>query len=1411
MAVLLLDSDPNRRKTVVEALERSGPAFEIEAAAPGSEAMRRLSEDGYDVILDCGQPEKDRLTMLQNIQRRGRPTQVIVVTDEGSEDEARRAMQEGASDYIVRTETYLTALPVMVEKACKRCRLLAELQSLDPSTSLRTSLREGEPKSPPPLSSWGETMATIEPPSDSNEALRDALDRMQKALEEVNVLLEKSQIGLDGRASALEQAVAEARRQARDMSTLNAIADVISRSSVLDEVLSNALDKVLEATETKIGAVLVLDEEAKKIVITSQHGLSEEFAQAIADVKNSERTFLWRILSGNSLLVDGISSDSDGYGLLKEMEKEGIGSLLGVPLRSKGKVRGAMVIAAGEGGHLTTHDLDFLTIVGRQTGLAVENIQLREEIWRAAQEWLGEIEEIAEGGETGVRLADEQCPESTEGAGALSTPRPLDQLGTAQARGDASSGHRLENLTKTALEIEDEVQRQNRELWTINAVAEAISQSFDLDEILGNVVSKLTAVMGIEASWVYLVEATEGEEEPELFLRAHWGVSERFVQGMTRVKMDEGLNGQVATSGAPLLIEDLIEGEVRTKLVVEQEGLRSFAGVPMKAKDRVVGVIAVASHMPGPFAPHEVRMLISISNQVGIAIEKVRLYHQVREYAEQQEKSNEVLQKINVMLMESQAELEEQIVAVKKAEVEIQQRNRELSALNAIATTVNQHMDFEKVSLGAIDKVLETLNLAYGEIFIFDQKVREMTRVVSHGESPQFAFSIEQFGLGEGLLGLIAQDKKPLLIEDIASDTRFIRGLEEKGKSYSVVGIPLFAQDQLVGGMDFFSTEGHPFSSTTVDLLTTIGHQIGVAVANARLFEEVKQAAEQLRRANDELQELNRLKSDFIAVVSHELRTPLASIIGYVDLMLDEKTGPLNEEQDRYLGIIERNTDRLSHIVNDILDISRIEAGRIDLAMAPLDVVEIARETVVIMQPQAQAKGIEMSISMAEGLPLVQGDPNRIRQVLVNLLGNAIKFTPQGGQVEIGSRCLAAGEQPPPPGPELEMASDWLLVSVRDSGVGIGAGELPRIFDKFYQAGGFAHHSVGGSGLGLSIVQGIVEAHGGRIWAQSAGENQGSTFTFALPVLALGEAEGPGLPIQDVVERGEVEGIEAPTKLHPELIEEQRPEVIEELTSEAPTLPLGTAMVLVVDDDPDAVSLLQLYLEAEGYSVTGAQDGETALQLAMELQPAVILLDLLMPELDGFAVLERLKAHTATQDIPVVIVSALADQEKGFSLGAIDYLTKPIDRQRLLGSVRRLTRPKSLEGVAPSVLIVDDDKELVDLVRIHLLMVGNFTVTCAYDGREAMEKVREQIPDLIILDILMPEMDGFEVVQALKGDPRTRHVPVIILTAKDLTEKERESLQLGTTRYLTKTLFSQEDLLAEVRDMIGMLTEGGEG
>jgi signal transduction histidine kinase len=296
-----------------------------------------------------------------------------------------------------------------------------------------------------------------------------------------------------------------------------------------------------------------------------------------------------------------------------------------------------------------------------------------------------------------------------------------------------------------------------------------------------------------------------------------------------------------------------------------------------------------------------------------------------------------------------------------------------------------------------------------------------------------------------------------------------------------------------------------------------------IAVADGDREEKARQAM-MGERASDYM--------DFIATISHELRAPLASIMGYVDLMLDEETGPLNEEQSQYLDVIKSNVEHLSHLINSILDLSRIEAGHIGLAMIPLDVIEIAKETMITMQPQAQAKDIEMTLSVAKNLPLTQGDPDRIRQVLVNVLDNAIKFTPHGGRVEISAQRLAAGEQPPPPGPVLSEAegpvlseaegpvlseaegpvlseaegpklaatSDWLLISVTDTGVGIAAKEQDRIFDRFCQVEGFAERRSRGSGLGLSIARGVIEAHGGLIWAQSAGENQGSTFTFALPV-----------------------------------------------------------------------------------------------------------------------------------------------------------------------------------------------------------------------------------------------------------------------------------------------------------------------
>ncbi len=1476
LRLLVVEDDLYQQESMIKTLAEHKPTAQVEAVSSWGEALRKLIENEYDVLLlDFDLAGKEGLEVLKKIQRRGYSTPVVIVVERGQEEAAAQSLVP-TFDYIIRTEGYLAMMPLAVERALERHRLLTEYQKkeesllgrdrqlaalsaiaeamsqpLDLGQILAGALSkvlemmaaeaggiyildeitedliplvqrgltytfaqntaalkrseilarrviqlgtpilmedislEGEKEAHPGrgyfttsvlLKSKGKALGVLNlftskrvaVPREvellitisnqlgaaiENARLREGaddyiekLEKSNEVLQELNLLLEESQAELEEQLSALRQAemTIQQREAFRDVHKgLGYVALTVSRSLDLNEVLDDAMDRVLEATKAEAGGIFLLDEGAKQMALVAQRGLPETFLQAHSRVSIEAQKgpdyFASILLADQAVLVENIAGDTEARKVWAEADRKGLRSLVSVPLRARDRVLGIMS-ALTRGSPFTPEEAKLLTIVGDQVGLAIDNARLYDEAQRSM---------------ASLKASNEM-------------------LQDANARLEEGQ-EELEGLLAAMMEAEAEIQQYYKELWTLNAIAETISGSLNLDEILNSAVSKTVAAMEVEAGWVYLLD----EEDKELRLRAHQGLPEKLSRGLVGIRLGEDLNELVVRDGKSITTENITEDARFAKSMTAMEGFRSLAAVPLKVKDRVLGIMGVTSPNHRQFSTREVQLLTSIGNQVALAIENARLYEEARQSAKELEQGNEVLQELNVLLEESQAELEEQITALKKAEGEIQQRNSELSALNAIAEVLNQSLDFEKVSIDALDKVLGTMQLTYGEFFLYDEKTEEVSLRVHRGRAPDFAFKIEEFGLGEGVPGIVAQTRQPLVIEDLAQDPRFIRGLRSDDQaipSRVLVAIPLMAQDRLVGAMDFFGTEERHFTPQDLALLTTIGHQVGVVVENARLFEEVKETAARLERANEELQELNRLKSDFIATVSHELRTPLASIMGYVDLMCDKETGPLNEEQLKYIGIIERNSDRLSRLINDILDISRIEAGRMDLMMTTLNLTDIIQDVAITMQPQAQVKELELEISLADGLPSTQGDPDRLKQVVVNLLSNAIKFTPKKGRVEVHCYGIKVGEGhvellttgPSPPIRTLSLGEgDWLLTSVKDTGMGIPKEALDRVFEKFYQAGGSATRREGGSGLGLSIARGIVRGHGGEIWVESAGQGQGSTFTFAIPII----------------------------------------EAVAKPTYEKELAPSQVGTLLVVDDDPDIVNLVRLYLEGEGYGVVTAYDGHTALQAAEEVKPMAIVLDLLMPDLDGFAVLERLKANPATRDTPVIIVSILADKDRGFSLGAVDYLTKPIDRQRLIASVRRFVQPVRQGIDLAPILVVDDDREIVGLIEVYLQGEG-FPVVCAYDGYEALAKVREEVPSLIVLDVLMPEMDGFQVIQALKANSQTRQIPVIILTAKDLSEEERLSLQLGATKYLTKTLFSKERLLAEVRDLLGRLATG---
>ncbi len=464
-----------------------------------------------------------------------------------------------------------------------------------------------------------------------------------------------------------------------------------------------------------------------------------------------------------------------------------------------------------------------------------------------------------------------------------------------------------------------------------------------------------------------------------------------------------------------------------------------------------------------------------------------------------------------------------------------------------------------------------------------------------------------------------------------------------------------------------------------------------------------------------ERKEVERLKSDFISTVSHELRTPLTSIKGYVDLVLAGDVGPLTPEQKEFLTIASQNTTRLTELINDLLEIERLESGKIEFEFAELDLAEVLDNVARSLQVNAEQKGLEFFKEIPSGLR-VRGDRERLAQVFLNLLSNAIKYTP-AGTVEL----------------KAHQEDDTVVVEVRDTGIGISESDRQKLFQKFFRSDNPYVRKAGGTGLGLSIAKAIVERHGGTITVTSQA-GQGSTFTVRLPALA-------------------------------------RPE---------------RPLVLVIEDEVAIARLIAKYIEKMGYRAVTAYSAREGFDQAVRLKPDLITLDVLMPDLDGFALIQQLKAHPETAHIPVIFLSIVQDRQQGLSLGASAFLTKPIDERKFYETVRSLLEPHG-----QPVLVVDDDRDYAQLLK-KLLERQGFTVELAHDGDDALRKIGSKRYQLVILDKNLPKRSGLDVLQEMRSNRSLHRVPVIVLSGSAHAEETAHTAQiLGAKKFLSKKLAPQ--------------------
>ncbi len=516
---------------------------------------------------------------------------------------------------------------------------------------------------------------------------------------------------------------------------------------------------------------------------------------------------------------------------------------------------------------------------------------------------------------------------------------------------------------------------------------------------------------------------------------------------------------------------------------------------------------------------------------------------------------------------------------------------------------------------------------------------------------------------------------------------------------------------------------------------------------NARLAATNKE----LELRNREVERANRLKSEFLASMSHELRTPLNAIIGFSDLLAEQTSGALSAKQQRFVNHIQQGARHLLALINDILDLSKVEAGRLELNREDVPVALVLAEVLNSIRAAAAAKNIAVHSSIGPDVT-VFADRMRFQQILVNLLGNAVKFTPGGGRIWVDASARRGR----------------LTISVSDTGLGIPVEEQEAIFDAFHQAGATTKGVKEGTGLGLAITRRLVEEHGGRIWVESEA-GKGARLSFTLPA---GRSAGePAAPPEGA------SGVPAPR---------------------------GRPLVLVVDDEAAARELLASWLEPAGYEIVTAGSCAEALAMAAKHVPDAITLNMLMPGKGGWDVLHEIKKTPVTAAIPVIVVTVVDEPKMGLALGAAEYLVKPVDKNVLLETVRRHIGPGS-NGPA-KVLVVDDEAGTRELLKEMLESDGYIPVPAA-SGTEALDALARISVSAVLLDLLMPEMDGFELLLHMKEDPSLRNIPVLVLTGKDLTETEIEMLRHETTGLFQKNREWKEQLLADLRRVTDVQAE----
>lgn len=703
---------------------------------------------------------------------------------------------------------------------------------------------------------------------------------------------------------------------------------------------------------------------------------------------------------------------------------------------------------------------------------------------------------------------------------------------------------------------------------------------------------------------------------------------------------------------------------------------------------------------------------------------------------------------------------------------------RKRTSLDDISFNILSHLKLDDVLVLAMDTLKNVFDAAFARIWLIgdgdlcdecihaeicqnrEQCLHLEVSVGIYAKNEQY----RRIPLGGLKVGKIAESREFSVINNLAKNGQIydLRWHQRKGV-VAFAGYPLIFGDELLGVLAIFGRR--PLSDEELGILGSFVSRITLGIQNAKLHSEIRdlilnlekkveERTQELELANVKLTNADRMKSEFLANMSHELRTPLNAIIGFAEVLRDGLCGELNDDQMMSVIDIYESGKHLLQMINAILDLSKVEAGKMELQPEEFSLGITLDTSQSIVRDLANKKNLFLQTVVPEDLPNIYADPVKFKQIMYNLLANAVKFTQEGGTITTSA----------------VLDGDEFTISVTDTGIGLNPEDLASVFDEFKQVDGSRSREYEGTGLGLALTRKFVELHGGKIWAESEGLGKGSKFSFTLPFHDL-ELEIS----QNILDR--------------------LPPTAQEIAFDS-----EEKTILVVEDNPQAAQLLCIYLAEAGYNPVVVNNGEKAVKMAQEINPFAITLDIMLPGKGGWQVMQELKEFEDTCNIPVIIISIVDNQSLGFSMGAVGYLTKPIEKEDFKNILNQLELATKVDKLVPRVLIVDDKPEDLKLME-SILQNEGFDVLKASGGEEGITKAVMEHPDLIVLDLLMPSVSGFDVVQSLQKQAEVRSIPVIICTMKDLTAEDLQRLNSKVQSIVQKGEDAKTHLLEAVRNI----------